>query len=285
MHEHPPFITQAPRDLAGWMRLFDVTQLPVLDNTAAALEALRANEDAVDAHLLAEAIHNDPLMTVKLLSHVANKRRGRDSSRLGSDTETVTEALVMLGITPFFTAFGPQPTVQDSLLREPLALEGFLRVLRRSRRAARFALGFAVHRMDHDASVIHEAALLRDIAELLLWLRAPALALELTKRLEADATLRSTTAQRQVLNVALDELAHALMLAWRLPALVVQITDEHAKQVTSSMRNVQLAIRVARHSANGWHNAALPDDYGDIGVLLSLLPGHVQHLLLDIDTD
>jgi HD-like signal output (HDOD) protein len=228
MHEHPPFITQAPRDLAGWMRLFDVTQLPVLDNTAAALEALRANEDAVDAHLLAEAIHNDPLMTVKLLSHVANKRRGRDSSRLGSDTETVTEALVMLGITPFFTAFGPQPTVQDSLLREPLALEGFLRVLRRSRRAARFALGFAVHRMDHDASVIHEAALLRDIAELLLWLRAPALALELTKRLEADATLRSTTAQRQVLNVALDELAHALMLAWRLPALVVQITDERA---------------------------------------------------------
>jgi hypothetical protein len=88
-----------------------------------------------------------------------------------------------------------------------------------------------------------------------------------------------------VLNVALDELAHALMLAWRLPALVVQITDEHAKQVTSSMRNVQLAIRVARHSANGWHNAALPDDYSDIGTLLNLLPGHVQHLLQDIDAD
>jgi HD-like signal output (HDOD) protein len=285
MHEHPPFITQAPRDLAGWMRLFDVTQLPVLDSTAAALETLRANEDAVDAHLLAEATQNDPLMTVKLLSHVAQKRRGRDSSRLGSDTETVTEALVMLGITPFFTAFGPQASVQDILRDEPLALAGFGRVLRRSRRAARFALGFAVHRMDHDASVIHEAALLRDFAELLLWLRAPALALELERRLEADTTLRSVTAQRQVLNVALDELAHALMLAWRLPALVVQITDEHAKQVTSSMRNVQLAIRVARHSANGWHNAALPDDYSDIGALLNLLPGSVQHLLLDIDSE
>jgi HD-like signal output (HDOD) protein len=285
MHEHPPFITQAPRDLAGWMRLFDVTQLPVLDSTAAALETLRANEDAVDAHLLAEATQNDPLMTVKLLSHVAQKRRGRDSSRLGSDTETVTEALVMLGITPFFTAFSPQASVQDILRDEPLALAGFGRVLRRSRRAARFALGFAVHRMDHDASVIHEAALLRDFAELLLWLRAPALALELERRLDADTTLRSVTAQRQVLNVALDELAHALMLAWRLPALVVQITDEHAKQVTSSMRNVQLAIRVARHSANGWHNAALPDDYSEIGALLNLLPGSVQHLLLDIDSD
>jgi HD-like signal output (HDOD) protein len=285
MHEHPPFITQAPRDLAGWMRLFDVTQLPVLDSTAAALETLRANEDAVDAHLLAEATQNDPLMTVKLLSHVAQKRRRHDSSRLGSDTETVTEALVMLGITPFFTAFGPQAIVQDILQDQPQALAGFMRVLRRSRRAARFALGFAVHRMDHDASVIHEAALLRDFAELLLWLRAPALALELERRLDADTTLRSVTAQRQVLNVALDELAHALMLAWRLPTLVVQITDEHAKQVTSSMRNVQLAIRVARHSAGGWHNAALPDDYSDIGALLNLLPGSVQHLLQDIDSD
>jgi HD-like signal output (HDOD) protein len=235
--------------------------------------------------MLAEATQSDPLMTVKLLSHVAQKRRGRHSSRLGSDTETVTEALVMLGITPFFTAFGPQASVQDLLLDQPQALAGFMRVLRRSRRAARFALGFAVHRMDHDASVIHEAALLRDFAELLLWLRAPALALELERRLEADATLRSVTAQRQVLNVALDELAHALMLAWRLPALVVQIIDEHAKQVTSSMRNVQLAIRVARHSANGWHNAALPDDYSDIGALLNLLPGNVQHLLQDIDSD
>jgi HD-like signal output (HDOD) protein len=166
-----------------------------------------------------------------------------------------------------------------------VALAGFLRVLRRSRRAARFALGFAVHRMDHDASVIHEAALLRDFAELLLWQRAPALALELTRRLDADATLRSTVAQRQVLNVALDELAHALMLAWRLPSLVVQITDEHARQVTSSMRSVQLAVRVARHSAGGWHNAALPDDYRDIGTLLNLLPGTAQQLLLDIDSD
>ena len=39
--------------------------------------------------------------------------------------------------------------------------------------------GFAAHRMDHDAAVLHEAALLHDFAELLLWVRAPALALEI----------------------------------------------------------------------------------------------------------
>ena len=36
-----------------------------------ALEELRPVEDSVDAHLLTEAIASDPLMTVKLLSHVA----------------------------------------------------------------------------------------------------------------------------------------------------------------------------------------------------------------------
>ena len=45
-----------------------------------------------------------------------------------------------------------------------------------------FALAFAVHRMDHDAPVIHAAALLHDFAELLLWLHAPVLSLIVVNR-------------------------------------------------------------------------------------------------------
>jgi hypothetical protein len=33
---------------------------------------------------------------------------------------------------------------------------------------------------------------------------------------------------------------------------------------------VQLAMRLARHSARGWDNPALPDDYADIASLLNL---------------
>ncbi len=280
MSTRPGFITSAPRDLAQWVRLFDATELPILTDTAFELDLLRLNEDAVDANMLADVVVNDPLMTLKLLAHVSRLRRGRD----GSDTETVTEALVMMGISPFFKTFGPQQaTVEAQLDDQPAALAGFQEVLTRSRRAARFAIGFAVHRMDYDAPVIHEAALLHDFAELLLWLRAPALALQIAQRQQLDSTLRSATAQREVLNIELNELEHALMLNWRLPALLVQITNEHAVHASLQMRNVQLAIRVARHSSQGWDNAALPDDVQDIGDLLSMAPDAVQRLLLEID--
>lgn len=282
MSNPPTFIHTAPRDLAQWTGLFDPTQLPVLAATADELDLLRLNEDAVDAHLLADVVASDPLMTLKLLAHVAQLRRGRD----GSDTETVTEALVMLGISPFFRAFGPRAlTVEAQLAGQPAALAGFQDVLRRSRRAARFAIGFAVHRMDHDAPVIHEAALLHDFAELLLWLRAPALALQIAQRQQADPALRSAAVQREVLHIELDELEHALMLAWRLPALLVQITDEHAAHTSLQMRNVQLAIRLARHSRLDWDNAALPDDLQDIATLLNLSPEAAQRLVLEIDAE
>jgi len=277
----PTFITRAPRDLAAWTALFDLPRLPVLAGTAAALEEMGAVEDEVDAHMLAEAVVSDPLMTLKLLAHVAYLRRGRE----GGEVETVTEALVMLGIPPFFRAFGSQETAQDRLVDQPEALSGFEAVLRRSHRAARFAIGFAVHRMDHDAPVIHEAALLHDFAELLLWLHAPALALQIQAQQAADATLRSATAQKSVLNIELADLQHALMVSWRLPSLLVRITDDHAKQVTSQVRNVQLAIRVARHSAQGWDNAALPDDVREIAELLQMSHDATTRLLLEIDSD
>lgn len=272
------FITQAPRDLTSWTTCFDIAALPVLERTTEALEELAANEDAVDAHMLAEVVTQDPLMTLKLLTHVAALRRGRG----GSDIETATEALVMLGIPPFFRAFGQQANVQDMLAGEPEALEGIAKVLRRAHRAANFALAFAVHRMDHDAPVIHEAALLHDFAELLLWLRAPSLALEIARRQLADSHLRSVDVQRSLLHTSLGELQHELMLKWRLPALLVRITDDHHHE-DPQVRNVMLAIRLARHSAASWDNPALPDDLHDIGALLNLAPDPTLRLLHQID--
>ena len=278
-------ITQPPSSLAGWVACFDAALLPVMASTAQFIEDWRATEDAADAHSLAETLATDPLMMLKLLAHVAALRRGRE----GSEPETATEALVMLGITPFFRAFGPQPVAEDWLAADDDALAGFQAVLRRSNRAANFAMGFAVHRMDHDAAVIHQAALLHDFAELLLWLHAPSLALDIQQRQQAEPGLRSAAVQRQVLGIELPELQHALMKHWRLPALLVQITDDQAmlsaRTGQAQLRNVWLAIRVARHSAQGWDNPALPDDVHDIAEFMHLSPDAVQRLLLDIDSD
>ena len=275
----PNFITTPLRDAAAWAAAFDAREIPVLAATANGIEDLRCNEDAVDAHLLADGMQADPLMILKLLRHVAQLRRGRNQA----DAETATEALVMLGITPFFRDFGPQPTVEALLDAQPDALLGLRRVLRRAHRAARFALGFAVHRGDHDAGLIHEAALLHDFAELLLWAHAPALALDIAHRQQQDPTLRSADAQRAVLHTDLATLKETLMQHWRLPELLVKISDDHAS-VNPQVRNVQLALRVARHSSQGWDNPALPDDIDEIAALLNLGTMPTLHLLHDLSS-
>ena len=274
----PPPIARALPDLQAWTAHFLAAPLPVLADTAERLEAYRANEDAVDAHLLAETVSADPLMSLKLMAHVAGVR----SQRSTTDPETVTAALVMLGISPFFRAFGPQTTVDEYLGGNSAALMGLGGVLRRSNRGAAFALVFAVHRMDHDAQVIHAAAQLHDFAEMLLWLHAPALALQMAERQQQDPTLRSAAIQRELLHIELHDLQQALMRAWHLPELLVQINDErHAE--TAQVRNVLLAVRLARHTARGWDNAALSDDVRDIAALLNLGEVPTLHLLRDID--
>ena len=278
----PAFIDRPPPGgVEGWLRAVDAASLPVLTETAVTLADWQANEDAVDAHGLAEVVAADPLMTLKLLAHVGALLRHRDAV----EAETVTAALLMLGVPPFFRAFPDLQTAEQRLAGQPEALAGFEAVLRRSHRAARFAIGFAVHRMDHDAPLIHEAALLHDCAELLLWLQAPALALRIARAQAADPALRSAVAQQEVLGFTLAQLQHALLLRWRLPSMLVQLTDDQARHSTPQLRNVLLAIRVARHSTQGWDNPALPDDVTEIAALLQLSADATWRLLQDIDAD
>jgi hypothetical protein len=48
------------------------------------------------------------------------------------------------------------------------------------------------------------------------------------------------------------------------------------------VRNVLLAVRLARHTAAGWDNAALADDVRDIAALLNLGEAPTLKLLRDI---
>jgi HD-like signal output (HDOD) protein len=273
-----PGLTARLRDIDAWSRHFERADWPILGSSAEALEALREREDDVDAHLVAETLEPDPLMTLKVLAYAATHRHGR----LITDTETMTATVLMMGITPFFRAFGPQRSVEDHLGACPEALAGLQAVVQRAWRASNFALGFAVHRMDHDAAVIRLAALLHDFAEMLLWCHAPTLALQIRRAQQADPALRSAAIQQQVLGVELSALQVSLMKAWRLPELLVQIMDDrHAAH--PSVRSVALAIRLARHLATGWDNAALPDDVSEISSLLNLSRGATLKLLRDID--
>lgn len=274
------FLTSAPTTVDGWAQVFDPASLPVLARTADEIDEWRANEDQVDAHLLAEFVSRDPLMTLKLFHRLASLRPGREDSI----PETVTGCLLMLGIPPFFTQFSGLAAIEDALDPYPDATQGLMAVLERSRRAADFALGFAVHRMDHDAQLIYSATLLHDVLEMLLWLRAPAMALEIARRQASDPQLRSVDAQRSVLHTSLPQLQKDLLSRWHLPTALTHLMDLSAPVASVQARNVELATRLARHSQVTWDNPAIPDDIREIADFLQIGFEPARHLVTEIDS-
>jgi len=280
MSKEPIDIQKPLADLAQWTACFRAADIPVLRQTAETLEALRANEDQTDANSIGEMIAGDPLMTLKVLAYAADHR----SRRVITDVETVTSALVMLGISPFFQAFPAQPTVEARLQRYPQALAGLTGVLRRAHRGADFALGFAVHLTAPNAAAIHAAALLHEFAELLLWTHAPGLALRIWETQQKSPNLRSSAVQREVLRVELPDLQAALVSTWKLPVLLSQRRGE-LPSGGAGTRIVELAARLARHTSTGWDNPAVPDDIREIASLLNLSPVATLQLVMGIAAD
>src|SRR3954462_11090492 len=76
--------------------------LPVLRATREGVAAWTLRRDEVDAARLADLALRDPLMCLRTLLHVAATL----SQRLANPVQSVTSALVLTGIEPFFRAFG-----------------------------------------------------------------------------------------------------------------------------------------------------------------------------------
>lgn len=258
-------LTQPLPSVDTYVEHFSAQPLPVLRHTVRALEALRAEADTVSSRKIAAVVQGDPLMTMKLLTHLETHR----SAAQNHDITTIDRAVMMLGVAPFFDAFGDMPTVEDTLTAHPKALLGVLKVTTRARRAAAYARDWAVVRHDLDADEITVAALLSEAAEIVCWVFAPALTQQVYALQRADRSLRSVTAQRAVFGVTAHELQLALIHAWRLPGLLVQLLDE-TQCDHPRVRTVALAADFARHVAHGWDDAALPDDIAAIEGLLRI---------------
>ncbi len=263
-------------DTEAWVLLFSNNTLPVLRVTRRRLDEMRADLERVDTRELAHVILRDPIMTVRVLAYI-QPLHGRS---LHHDITSVASALVMSGVQPFFRRFTELPTIEDMLkdCDDPHALLGVLHIIRRAQRAADYAQDWAIRRQDLSVEDIRIAALLHDLAEMLVWCFAPKLGLAIRAQHRADPALRSVDAQRRTLGLEFQDIQTALCKVWHLPDLLqTLIDDRHADQ--PRVRNVALAIRLARHSAHGWDNPALPDDYRDIGQLLNLTPEAVRQQL------
>jgi HD-like signal output (HDOD) protein len=252
-------------DLNAWILFFSQAELPVLKRTAQQLAALRENEERIGGRDIAQVALQDPLLTLKVLAYIEAHRRRSQTA----DITTIDRAVMMLGIAPFFRNFETLTAVESQLQAHPAALLGLLRMITRSRRAAHFARDWAILRHDHDVEEITVAALLHDVAEILLWCFAPDLALRIRELQAHKPGLRSQVAQRAILGISLHDLQLALARAWSLPPLLVTLMDD--KYATNMrVRTVACAVNLARHSANGWDDPALPDDFSAIEELLHL---------------
>ncbi len=259
MLEHPL------QDLESWVLYFSGAELPILRQTARRLEEAHRNIDEVSGRDIANIVLQDPLMAVRVLAYI----QPFVGKRLRSDITTIGSAVMMLGVEPFFRKFESPVTIEAMLGDEPQALLGALQVIRRAQRASRYAHDWAFARHDVNVEEVALAALLHDLAEILLCCFAPKLTQRIRAMQQADSTLRSAAAQEAVLGIQAFDLQLALCRAWHLPELLKTLMDDaHADK--PRVQNVTLAVNLARHSANGWNDAALPDDYTAIEQLLHI---------------
>jgi len=254
----------APRNVESWAQRLGDPEIPVMRRTVRALARLRQDEEAVDSHGIARIVLGDPLMTLKVLRRIVARR----SRRIVTDTDTVTAAVLLLGVPPFFREFDGQAIAEDCFVGRRRQFRGMLGALLRARRAALLAVGLAVQRQDADTELIYEAAMLDDFAGLLLWCHEPDIAAEIARRQREDPALRSSRVQVELLGIELPAVQQFLLRRWQMPAALIRLTDPQDR--TPRARNVGLAVRLARHLEGGWDNPAIPDDLEEVGVLLNI---------------
>lgn len=249
--------------LDGWVDFLTGADIPVLKQTARDLDTLHLDENKLSARNVTQVIAVDPMMTAKLLRYLQQHKRRSQTS----EVMQVEQALIMLGVEAFFTKIPAQTTVQDVLKGQMDALVHLLHGVHRAHRASEYAYDWAVRLSDLHYEEVRIAALLHDLAEILMWSFAPKEMLKIRSIQQQDKSLRSRAVQEGVFGFALADLQKALVQKWELPKLLLTLMDD-ANANQQRVRNVQLAVNLARHSSNGWDDAALPDDYKDIGELL-----------------
>jgi HD-like signal output (HDOD) protein len=265
---------QQPETLTAWLAFLRQADIPVLRHTARELERLRADESLLNARSIADVVTDDPLMTAKLLRYLQTHKHRNQKYELVD----VKQALLMLGLDTFFREVPAAPVAEDMLHDHRAALVHLLQTARRAQRSAYYAYDWALRLHDLHAEEVYVSALLINVSEMLMWVFNPGPMLEIARRQAADTGLRSVDVQKQVLGFAGVDLQRQLTTEWQLPELLRNLMDP-ALANTTRVRNVVLAANLSRHSAQGWDNAALPDDYREIAALLRMEPDKVMALV------
>ncbi len=248
---------------AAWLKRLSRVNIPVLKQTARSLAELKLDEDNLSARDISTVVLNDPFMVFKVLSY-AKKHPGK---RQVQDLVEIEAAIIMMGTSTFYRELSADLLVDDRLQSDIPALTHLLQLIKRAHRAAYYAADWAALQKDLHSEEIWIAALLHDFAEMLMWCFAPDKMNKIFALQHANKALRSKDVQQHVLGFHLMDLQKELIRVYGMPPLLSQLMDDE-QTLDKRATNVSLAVNLARHSANGWDDAALPDDYEAIAKFL-----------------
>ena len=268
-------MTATTHDFQTWIDILEQDGTFILKRTLRDLSRIDRDADQPDVAAVVGILEQDPLMTIILLRFLQRNRR---HSQL-DDVVQVDQALMMIGMRTFFTrVMDGLQTAEDQLKQNLPALTGMLHTVKRATRAASYARDWAIRQKDLGFELIRITALLHNFAEILLWLHAPDQMAEVHRLQLLDRTRRTRDVQTEVLGFKVSDLQLELALRWNLPELLVHFMERNYTQ-QRRIQTVVLAVNLARHSENGWNDAALPDDYREIGELLHMTPDDVMLLV------
>lgn len=256
-------MNELPQDMESWVAFFNQAEIPLLKQTARELARLQADENNLSARAIALIVDQDPMMVFRVLRYM-HSHKGKSQLQ---DLVLVEPAVLMMGTNSFFKNIPLIPIVEDVLKGNLAALTHLLRLVHRAHRAAHYAYDWALLLRDLHAEEVRVAALLHDLVEMLMWCFVPDKMNKIFYMQQADKTLRSQAAQEQVFGFRFVNLQLAVAEACQLPPLLISLMRD-AESREQRVRNVSVAVNFARHSGNGWDDAALPDDYKDIAELL-----------------
>ncbi len=249
--------------IALWIDFLSQKPIPVLRLTARELQLLQGDENNLTVRNITPIVLHDPFMVFRVLSYA----KQHPSRYQQQDLIQVEQAILMMGMNTFYEKLPTNLLVEDQLKDKLTALAQLLKIIKRTHRATYYATDWAAYHKDLRSDEVHIATLLHDLAEMLLWCFAPNKMLSIAQLQLADKTLRSKVAQEQILGFKIADLQKALVETFQLPPLLSKLMDDENSN-DHHATNVRLAINLARHSANGWDDAALPDDYQEIADFL-----------------
>ncbi|WP_415035087.1 HDOD domain-containing protein [Azonexus sp.] len=260
----------------AWVEHFAGIELPILRLTANRLAALRDTANNINTRTLAQIVAHDPLMTLRLFRTMKANR----SARQNADITTLERILVMIGTERFYTSCQELPIIEHQLKAYPKAMLGLLKSIARSRQASIWARDWALLRQNTRFEEIALAALLHEFVDILMHCFAPNLAVQARESLSTHAGVRSKAVQESVFGAPLCDIMRPLVERWGLPELLLSLLEGHDNaQDNANLRNVTLALDLARHAANGWDDPALPDDFRAIQELLFINRSHLLERL------